>query len=77
MWFRMRESQTSSHMTLDHVIPRHAKKALCPLPLAMMTGKLVNLEKTSEMSPMKRQFLASDSNKTFGNFDKKFKKLSN
>ena len=35
------------------------KQALLPPPLTMGTGNLVNLEKTSEMSPIKDEFLAS------------------
>ena len=35
------------------------KQALLPPPLTMVTGNLVNLEKTSEMSPIKDKFLAS------------------
>ena len=34
-------------------------KALSPSPLPMATGNLVILEKTSEMSPVKGEFLAS------------------
>ena len=34
-------------------------KALPPPPLTMATGTLVNLEKTSELSPIKDEFLAS------------------
>ena len=32
------------------------KEALVPPPLTMATGNLVNLEKTSEMSPIKHEF---------------------
>ena len=35
------------------------KKALSPPPLTMVTGTLVSLEKTSEMSPIKDESLAS------------------
>ena len=35
------------------------KIALFPPPLTMFTRNLVNLEKTSEMSPIKDEFLAS------------------
>ena len=35
------------------------KEALLPPPLTMAAGNLVNLEKTSEMSPTKDEFLAS------------------
>ena len=35
------------------------KEALLPPPLTMASGNLVNLEKTSEMSPIKDEFLAS------------------
>ena len=52
------------------------KVALIPPLLTIPTGNLVNLEKTSEMSPIKDEFLASYSkqNKTFNNFGKKLKK---
>ena len=35
------------------------KKALPPPPLTMATETLVNLEKTSEMSPINDKFLAN------------------
>ena len=35
------------------------KEALLPPPLTMATGNLVDLEKTSEMPPIKDEFLAS------------------
>ena len=41
------------------------KEALSPAPLTMATGNLVNLEKTSEMSPIKDEFLASYSKQNF------------
>ena len=41
------------------------KQALLPPPLTMVTGNLVNLEKTSEMSPIKDEFLASYSKQNF------------
>ena len=52
------------------------KQALLPPPLTMVTGNLVNLEKTSEMSPIKDEFLASYSKQNFNNFGKKLKKIS-
>ena len=42
------------------------KEALLPPPLTMTTGNLVNLEKTSEMSQIKDEFLASYSKQNFG-----------
>ena len=47
------------------------KEALLPPPLTIATGNSVNLEKTSEMSPIKDEFLASFSEQ---NFDRKLKK---
>ena len=47
------------------------KEALLPPPLTMATRNAVNLEKTSEMSPIKDEFLASFSEQ---NFDRKLKK---
>ena len=47
------------------------KEALLSPPLTMATGNSVNLEKTSEMSPIKDEFLASFSEQ---NFDRKLKK---
>ena len=41
------------------------KEALFLPPLSMATGNLVNLEKTSEMSPIKDEFLASYSKQNF------------
>ena len=41
------------------------KAALLPPPLTMATGNLVNLKKTSEMSPIKDEFLASYSKQNF------------
>ena len=41
------------------------KEALSPASLTMATGNLVNLEKTSEMSPIKDEFLASYSQQNF------------
>ena len=41
------------------------KEALLPPPLTMASGNLVNLEKTSEMSPIKDEFLASYSKQNF------------
>ena len=41
------------------------KESLLPLPLTMATGNLVNLEKISEMSPIKDEFLASYSKQNF------------
>ena len=41
------------------------KEALSTAPLTMATGNLVNLEKTSEMSPIKDEFLASYSKQNF------------
>ena len=53
------------------------KEALLPPPLTMTTGNLVNLEKTSEMSPIKDKFLASYSKQNFlNNFGRKLKKKS-
>ena len=49
------------------------KEALLPPPLTMATGNLVNLDKTSEMSPIKDEFLASYSKQNFG---RKLKKIS-
>ena len=49
------------------------KEALLPPPLTMTTGNLVNLEKTSEMSQIKDEFLASYSKQNFG---RKLKKNS-
>ena len=49
------------------------KKTLVPPPLKMATGNLVNLKKTSEMSQIKDEFLASYSKQ---NFDRKLKKIS-
>ena len=42
------------------------KKTLVPPPLKMATGNLVNLKKTSEMSQIKDEFLASYSKQNFG-----------
>ena len=47
------------------------KEALLSLRQAMATGNLVNLEKTSEMSPIKDEILASYSKQ---NFCRKLKK---
>ena len=52
-------------MTLDHVIHDMQKTALSPPPLTMATGNSVNLEKTSEMAPIKDKFLASFSKQNF------------
>ena len=41
------------------------KEALSTAPLTMATRNLVNLEKTSEMSPIKDEFLASYSKQNF------------
>ena len=41
------------------------KQALLPPPLTMVTGNLVNLEKTSEMSPIKDEYLTSYSRQNF------------
>ena len=41
------------------------KQALLPPPLTMVTGNLVNLEKTSEMSPIKDEYLTSYSKQNF------------
>ena len=49
------------------------KKALSPLPLRMVTGNLLNLVKTSEISPTKDEFLASYIKKTVANFGRKWK----
>ena len=49
------------------------KKTLIPPLLTMATGNLVNLKKTSEMSQIKDEFLASYSKQ---NFDRKLKKIS-
>ena len=49
------------------------KEALLLPPLTMATGNLVNLEKTSEMSPIKDERLASYSKQNFGG---KLKKIS-
>ena len=49
------------------------KEALFPPPLTMATG---NLEKTSEMSPIKGNWQLATQNKTFNNFGKKLKKIS-
>ena len=49
------------------------KEALLPPPLTMATANLVNLDKTSEMSPIKDKFLASYSKQNFG---RKLKKIS-
>ena len=49
------------------------KKALSPPSLAMTTGNLANLEKTSEMSPIKYEFLANYSKQNFDNFGRKLK----
>ena len=42
------------------------KKTLIPPLLTMATGNLVNLKKTSEMSQIKDEFLASYSKQNFG-----------
>ena len=39
------------------------KQALLPHPLTMAAGNLVNLEKTSEISPIQDEFLASNKTK--------------
>ena len=49
------------------------KEALLPPPLTMATANLVNLDKISEMSPIKDEFLASYSKQNFG---RKLKKIS-
>ena len=41
------------------------KEAFFPSPLPMATGNLVNLERTSGMSPTKYKFLASYSKQNF------------
>ena len=41
------------------------KEVLLPTPLTMATGHLVNLKKTSEMSPIKEEFLPSWSKQNF------------
>ena len=41
------------------------KEALFPRPLSMATRNLANLEKTSEMSPIKEELLASYSKQNF------------
>ena len=41
------------------------KEALLPPPLKVATGNLVNLEKSSEMSPIKDEFVASYSKQKF------------
>ena len=41
------------------------KEALLPLPLTMAFGNIVNLKKTSEMSPIQNEFLASYSKQSF------------
>ena len=46
------------------------KEAFLPPPLSMATGNLVNLEKTSEMSPIKHKFLASYSKQNLIIFEK-------
>ena len=48
------------------------KNALSAPPLTMVTGNLVNLDKTAEMSPIK-----DNSKENFDNFGKKLKKFSN
>ena len=45
--------------------------------MTMPTRNLVNLEKISEMSPIKGEFLASHSKQTFDFFSKELKKFSN
>ena len=50
------------------------KQALLPPPLTMATGNLVNLEKTSEMSPIKDEFLASYSKQNLKKIKKEFEK---
>ena len=52
------------------------KAALLSPPLTMATENLVNLEKISEMSPIKDKFLASYSKQTFNSFGRKLKKIS-
>ena len=47
------------------------KEALLPPPLTMVAGNLVNLEKTSEMYPIKDESLAS-----YKTFDRKLKEIS-
>ena len=42
------------------------KKALSSPPLTMATRSLLNLEKTSEISPIKEELLASYLNQNFG-----------
>ena len=44
---------------IDHLITWYSKKVLSPPPLTMATWNLVNLEKTSEISPIKDESLAS------------------
>ena len=39
----------------------------------MSTGNLVNLEKTSEMHPIRDESWLATQNKTFDNFDRKLK----
>ena len=50
------------HRSCDHAI---CKKALSPPPLTIATGNLVHLEKISEISPIKGEFLASYSKQNF------------
>ena len=52
------------------------KEALLPPPLTMATRNAVNLEKTSEMSPIKDEFLASFSEQNFGRKLKKNQHLN-
>ena len=54
------------------------KNALFPPPLTIAIENVVHLEKNTEMSPIKDEFLAgySKQNKTFDNFGRKLKKLS-
>ena len=42
------------------------KEALVPPPLTIAPGNLVNLEKSSKISPIKDEFQASASKHTFG-----------
>ena len=53
------------------------KEALLSPPLIIATENLVNLEKISEMSPVKDKFLASYSKQTFNSFGRKLKKNLN
>ena len=58
----MSPTESRDSWSCDHVI---CKKALFLPLLAMVTENVVNLEKTSEISPIKDEFLAGYSKQNF------------